>query len=263
MSVESMKRAIAFQPSNRRAKALLLVLAWRADDKGQSYAGHARLAYDAGLSVPTVKRYLKDLERDEVVSTVGRIDERGNPATNLYHVHLPEVVAKPKISAQAKAKAAPKSKTPSGHTDPTPQVTVTLPSGQGELQKKDKGHSKDKVQTRGKDSTESVISYSAQVIDAGARFRPRTAEAAHGRWREILPSLGVPAAFLTGKHSPCPACGGKDRFRFDDRHGDGDYYCSQCDAGKGIGLVAKVNGCTFAEAAKMVDDVIQPRRSVG
>lgn len=86
--------------------------------------------------------------------------------------------------------------------------------------------------------------------------RPKTIEAAHGRWREILPILGVPATALSGKHVPCPSCGGTDRVRFHDRHGDGDYFCSHCGAGKGISLVAKVNGLDYAEAASRIDDVI-------
>ena len=94
--------------------------------------------------------------------------------------------------------------------------------------------------------------------------RPRTSDATNGRWRQILPSFGIPYSALDGKHHPCPACGGKDRFRFTDRHGDGDYYCSGCDPGKGIGLVAKVNGWTYAQAAKRIDEMIgnQPRRSI-
>jgi hypothetical protein len=87
-------------------------------------------------------------------------------------------------------------------------------------------------------------------------LRPKTSDASHGQWRSILTRFGTPATSLDGKHHPCPACGGKDRFRFTDRHGDGDYYCSGCDPGKGIGLVAKVNGWTYAEAAKAVDELI-------
>jgi len=84
----------------------------------------------------------------------------------------------------------------------------------------------------------------------------RTVEASHGRWHEILPRLGVPAQFLNGKHQPCPICGGRDRARFDDRQGDGDYFCSQCGAGKGLKLVMEVNGWDYAEAAKRVDEII-------
>lgn len=85
--------------------------------------------------------------------------------------------------------------------------------------------------------------------------KPTTLEAAHGRWREIAPMF-VSQKLLDGKHHPCPACGGKDRFRFHDKNGDGDYYCHGCGAGKGISLVSKVNGLTYAEAAKRVDEII-------
>jgi hypothetical protein len=84
----------------------------------------------------------------------------------------------------------------------------------------------------------------------------KTLEAAHGLWRRILLEFGVPYGALTGKHQPCPACGGKDRFRYDDRHGDGDYYCNVCGPGKGISLVAKVNGWSYAEAARRIDELI-------
>lgn len=84
----------------------------------------------------------------------------------------------------------------------------------------------------------------------------KTIEAAHGRWREILPLLGVSVAALNGKHQACPACGGHDRFRFDDRNGNGDYFCSGCGAGQGIKLLMNVNGWDYAEAARRVDEII-------
>ena len=39
-------------------------------------------------------------------------------------------------------------------------------------------------------------------------------ERARGRWQGILPAIGVSSQYLTGKHGPCPMCGGKDRFRW-------------------------------------------------
>lgn len=84
----------------------------------------------------------------------------------------------------------------------------------------------------------------------------KTADAARGRWREILPPLGIPIKFLDGKHQPCPACGGRDRARFDDRRGNGDYFCSHCGAGNGFDLLRKVNGWDFREAARRVDEII-------
>ena len=47
------------------------------------------------------------------------------------------------------------------------------------------------------------------------RNLPTTKERAVGRWKSILPAFGVTPQQLTGKHGPCPLCGGKDRFRFD------------------------------------------------
>lgn len=78
---------------------------------------------------------------------------------------------------------------------------------------------------------------------------------AKGRWRELLPSLGVESKFLTGKHCPCPICGGKDRFRFDDKEGLGTYFCSQCGSGDGFMLVQKITGKSFREIAEHVQQV--------
>lgn len=73
-----------------------------------------------------------------------------------------------------------------------------------------------------------------------------------GNWKAILTALGVPAGCLTGKHSPCPACGGKDRFRFTDYHGNGDYICNQCGNGDGFDLLMKVFGYSFVECRNLV-----------
>ncbi len=93
-----------------------------------------------------------------------------------------------------------------------------------------------------------------------------TVAAAHGRWREILPALGVAVKVLNGRHQPCPSCGGKDRFRFDDKRGDGDYFCSHCGAGKGFKLLQLLKGWDFKTAAREVDAIVgnlpapKPRR---
>jgi putative DNA primase/helicase len=66
---------------------------------------------------------------------------------------------------------------------------------------------------------------------------------AKGRWRNILPSLGIPSKALTNRHGPYPMCGGKDRFRFDDKGGRGTWFCSQCGGGDGIELVKRFQNC--------------------
>ncbi|WCG84985.1 AAA family ATPase [Pectobacterium sp. A5351] len=54
------------------------------------------------------------------------------------------------------------------------------------------------------------------------------------------------------KHGACPACGGKDRFRFDDKEGRGTWFCNQCGHGDGLDLVARAKNCDLSDAAKQV-----------
>ncbi|STZ76860.1 DUF7146 domain-containing protein [Bergeriella denitrificans] len=73
-------------------------------------------------------------------------------------------------------------------------------------------------------------------------------EAARYRWRGILQQMGIPARALTGKHTACPVCGGKDRFRFDDQEGRGTFICGQHGAGDGIRLIMDLHQCNFQTA---------------
>lgn len=82
---------------------------------------------------------------------------------------------------------------------------------------------------------------------------------AQGRWREILPRLGVAPRFLVKRHGPCPVCGGRDRFRFDDREGSGSFFCNQCGAGTGLLLLRRLNGWDHATAGREVDGIIGRR----
>lgn len=84
----------------------------------------------------------------------------------------------------------------------------------------------------------------------------KTIEAAKGKWLSILTMMGVDENFLDGKHHSCPNCGGKDRFRFDDKNGNGDYFCSQCGNGNGFNLLQKINGWDFKTTAKRVDELV-------
>jgi putative DNA primase/helicase len=83
-----------------------------------------------------------------------------------------------------------------------------------------------------------------------------TIECATDRWQEILPLFGIATRFLHNKHGPCPLCGGKDRFRFDDRDGSGSYYCNQCGPGPGIMLIRKLKGWDHATACAQIDKII-------
>lgn len=81
----------------------------------------------------------------------------------------------------------------------------------------------------------------------------KVSEIATGRWPAILMHFGVEERFLRNKHGECPICGGKDRYRFDDREGRGTFICNQCGAGDGFALLEKIKGWTFREAAHQVE----------
>lgn len=70
-----------------------------------------------------------------------------------------------------------------------------------------------------------------------------------GLWADfIMSAVSVDSKIFNGKHQPCPSCGGKDRFRFDNNQqekGDGGYICSQCGAGDGAKLALTVTGWDF------------------
>lgn len=87
-------------------------------------------------------------------------------------------------------------------------------------------------------------------------LKSKTADEAVGRWPGILQQLGVDPAYLSKKHGPCPICGGKDRYRFDDKGGRGTWYCSRCGAGDAFQLLQAVLGWSFREAAKEVDRIV-------
>ena len=79
--------------------------------------------------------------------------------------------------------------------------------------------------------------------------------AAAGQWPYVLAGLSIDVPDSSRRHAPCPACGGKDRFRFDD-NGRGSFICNQCGAGDGLDLIKKVNNCDTTEAAQLAADVL-------
>lgn len=100
-------------------------------------------------------------------------------------------------------------------------------------------------------------------------YHQKTAEAAKGRWKGILMTIGLPANILTGKHTKCPLCTSKDNFRWDNIDGSGSFICT-CSAGKGTDLVMAFTGLSFAEASSRIDDIVgnvkpdsvQPKREM-
>lgn len=87
-------------------------------------------------------------------------------------------------------------------------------------------------------------------------YHEKTTKAARGKWKGILLQLGVPALCLTGKHGPCPMCGGEDRFRFDNQDQRGTYICNTCGAGDGMKLATAYTGRAFTIVAAEIDTML-------
>lgn len=84
-------------------------------------------------------------------------------------------------------------------------------------------------------------------------------DVAAGQWPAILERLGIDPAALRNRHGPCPGCGGKDRFRFDDQ-GIGRFFCGGGGAdplsGDGFKLLQHVHDWTARESLQAVAGVL-------
>lgn len=88
-----------------------------------------------------------------------------------------------------------------------------------------------------------------------------TLAAATGRWAEILGRLaGLQPEQLSNRHQPCPLCGGRDRYRFDDKDGSGSWFCNQCGGkhhlgggGTGLDLLMRLRRWSFRQACEEVE----------
>ncbi len=76
----------------------------------------------------------------------------------------------------------------------------------------------------------------------------------HGKWTGIYEYFNVDVGFK--KNKPCPACGGTDRFWYDDREGQGLYFCRNCGAGDGFSLLMKVFNWDFPECLEQIAKVV-------
>lgn len=83
---------------------------------------------------------------------------------------------------------------------------------------------------------------------------------ARGNWIDILGRFGVDTSLLNNRHGPCPGCGGKDRFRFDDQEGNGTFICSQGGggnlAGDGLALLIHSKGWEWQRCVREIAQVL-------
>lgn len=81
-------------------------------------------------------------------------------------------------------------------------------------------------------------------------------EQSTGKWLSIWRSLGIDVD-ESGRHSPCPCCAGKDRFRVDkDVAERGSFYCGGCGPGFGFDLIMRVMSVDIKEAMESVASIV-------
>ncbi|RZI40112.1 zinc-binding protein [Herbaspirillum sp. HC18] len=79
---------------------------------------------------------------------------------------------------------------------------------------------------------------------------------AHGRWTDLLRSLGVDEKILNKRNQPCPLCGGHDRFQYTDKYGEGNYHCRGCGPGGGLKLLQGVQGWDFMTVLQRLEEYV-------
>lgn len=72
----------------------------------------------------------------------------------------------------------------------------------------------------------------------------------------IFPAAGISFTKPAHQHQACPMCGGSNRFRCDDKRGEGTWICSQCGAGNGFMLVQQYTGLDVYETNKLIAGTI-------
>jgi len=77
-----------------------------------------------------------------------------------------------------------------------------------------------------------------------------------GRWVDVLVALGVDRRYLVNSHGKCPFCGGNDRYRFDNKDGNGTFFCNHCGAGDGFKFLSKMFNWDFKKSVSEIRNII-------
>lgn len=71
-------------------------------------------------------------------------------------------------------------------------------------------------------------------------------------WAGLISTFGIPSELLIKRGTPCPLCGGTDRFTYDNKFGNGDSFCRGCGHHDGLSLIQHYNGFDFPTTIKEV-----------
>lgn len=88
----------------------------------------------------------------------------------------------------------------------------------------------------------------------------RVKESAYQKWDYILKQLTdvddcQVDTRMKNKGTSCPNCGGNDRYSYKNND-DGSWGCRHCGGGDGFDLLKRINGWTFIEAVKEIDELL-------
>lgn len=72
----------------------------------------------------------------------------------------------------------------------------------------------------------------------------------------IFPAVGIKLKGNGKKHQSCPLCGGSDRFRCDDKGGNGSWICNQCGAGNGYTLIKQYTRKDAYDTHALIADIL-------
>lgn len=80
----------------------------------------------------------------------------------------------------------------------------------------------------------------------------------HDPWAEALSECGINRGLLIKKGTPCPACGGTDRFTYDNHFAKGDSFCRSCGHMTAIDLLMKAKNIEAGDALKQLREAGAP-----
>lgn len=212
MSIKAVKWALSTKTDAINKLALVAIAECHNDKTGDCFPSQKYVAEVIGLTDRAARPRLNKLEADGFFTRKPRYDAKGKRTSDRYVLHfevtdpdaadwwddeprLPEAV-----TSASERPVLPEAATSGSEPDPEnllPEVFDRLPE--------DTASGTNLLTGRLRTNTYGSDIYSEGVIYSEPREpRTKTLEAAHGRWRWILTSFGIPESALNGKEHHVP-----------------------------------------------------------